>query len=271
MISIPKILNCVRKRIHFILEFTTWYIYSNACNTSLGITRPWQEETIGLTAVGVFYQFLHNKWQRNIESALRLGFANTYVEVDLVPKQGQLHMHNGLLTRYAKFRVAECRERFPRHKLQRKPRVSNPAMHHDAWRTCRHTCRDRQPTVAGKSFAAFPAHAQSSILRITGATCRATSQAYRLIGFPTYQGTMKIFDKFFDVNQSILVNKLSRCWWFETFQHPSDVTVLIHLAQHFKFPLTWIANSKNKRGHISWHNTYINAGHADKGILNGNR
>ena len=35
-----------------------------------------------------------------------------------------------------------------------------------AWRTCRDACRDRLPTVAGKTFPAFPAHAQPAILRI---------------------------------------------------------------------------------------------------------
>ena len=39
---------------------------------------------------------------------------------------------------------------FPRHRLQRKP--------------CRDACRDRLPAVAGKTFPAFPAHAQTSIL-----------------------------------------------------------------------------------------------------------
>ena len=36
----------------------------------------------------------------------------------------------------------ECRERFPRHRLQRKLLVSDPGMHHDA-------CRDHWPAVAG--------------------------------------------------------------------------------------------------------------------------
>ena len=35
-----------------------------------------------------------------------------------------------------------------------------------AWRTCRDACRDRWPAVAGKTFPAIPAHAQSAILRI---------------------------------------------------------------------------------------------------------
>ena len=35
-----------------------------------------------------------------------------------------------------------------------------------ASRTCRDACRDRLPAVAGKTFPAFPAHAQPAILRI---------------------------------------------------------------------------------------------------------
>ena len=34
----------------------------------------------------------------------------------------------------------ECRERFPRHRFQRKPLVNDPGMHHG---TCRGACRDR--------------------------------------------------------------------------------------------------------------------------------
>ena len=35
-----------------------------------------------------------------------------------------------------------------------------------AWRTCRDACRDPQPAVAGKTFPAFPAHAQPAIVCI---------------------------------------------------------------------------------------------------------
>ena len=57
----------------------------------------------------------------------------------------------------------ECRERFPRHWLQMKPLVSDPGMHYG---TCRDVCQDRWPTVAGKTFPAFPAHAKPAILFI---------------------------------------------------------------------------------------------------------
>ena len=35
-----------------------------------------------------------------------------------------------------------------------------------ASRMCRDACRDRYPAVAGETFPAFPAHAQTAILRI---------------------------------------------------------------------------------------------------------
>ena len=57
----------------------------------------------------------------------------------------------------------ECREHFPRHRLQRKPQVSDPGMHHG---TCRDACRDRLRAMAGKTFPVFLAHAQPAILRI---------------------------------------------------------------------------------------------------------
>ena len=45
---------------------------------------------------------------------------------------------------------------FPRRRIQRKPQVSDPGMHHG---TCRDACRDCLPAVAGKTFPTFPAHA----------------------------------------------------------------------------------------------------------------
>ena len=40
----------------------------------------------------------------------------------------------------------------PPHRIQRKPRVTDPGMCRDAWRDC-------LPAVAGKTFPAFPTHA----------------------------------------------------------------------------------------------------------------
>ena len=47
----------------------------------------------------------------------------------------------------------QCQEHFPRHRLQRKPLVSDPGMHHGMW------CMSGSLTaMAGKTFPAFPAH-----------------------------------------------------------------------------------------------------------------
>ena len=61
----------------------------------------------------------------------------------------------------------DCRERFPRHRRQRKPLVSDPGMHHG---TCvKHVpwCMPGSLTRGGgEMFPSFPAHAQPAILRI---------------------------------------------------------------------------------------------------------
>ena len=53
----------------------------------------------------------------------------------------------------------ECRERFPRHRLQRKPLVSDPGMHHG-------TCVTHVSCCMSGSFPTFPVHAQPAILRM---------------------------------------------------------------------------------------------------------
>ena len=50
----------------------------------------------------------------------------------------------------------ECRESFPRHRLQKKLLVNDPRMHHATSRTCRDACRNRKPAVMGKKFPAIP-------------------------------------------------------------------------------------------------------------------
>ena len=54
----------------------------------------------------------------------------------------------------------ECRERFPRHRYQRKPLGSDPGMH-------RGTCvTHATPRWWGKTFPAFPVHVQTAIFHI---------------------------------------------------------------------------------------------------------
>ena len=64
----------------------------------------------------------------------------------------------------------ERRERFPRHRLQRKPLVSDPSMHHGSCVTHMPWCMSRSQTRGGgenvPGIPAFPAHAQPAILRI---------------------------------------------------------------------------------------------------------
>ena len=48
---------------------------------------------------------------------------------DVVTRGSLWCRSHGPLTRYVKL-CQECRERLPRHRLQRKPVVSNPGMHH---------------------------------------------------------------------------------------------------------------------------------------------
>ena len=59
----------------------------------------------------------------------------------------------------------ECRERFPRHRLQRKPPVSDPGMHHV---TCRDACQDPALTSGDReNVPSIPGlNAQPAILRI---------------------------------------------------------------------------------------------------------
>ena len=61
----------------------------------------------------------------------------------------------------------ECRERFPRHRRQRKPLVNDPGMHRNTCVTHVPWCMSGSLTRGGgKTFPAFPAHVQPAILRI---------------------------------------------------------------------------------------------------------
>ena len=61
----------------------------------------------------------------------------------------------------------ECRERFPHNRLQRKRLVNDPGMHHGTCVTHVPWCISGSLTRGfGKTFPAFPAHAQPAILLI---------------------------------------------------------------------------------------------------------
>ena len=58
--------------------------------------------------------------------------------------------HHGPLDKYVKLRMPwECRERFPRHRFQRKPLVSDPGIHHGTWVTHVPWCMSRSLTRGG--------------------------------------------------------------------------------------------------------------------------
>ena len=60
----------------------------------------------------------------------------------------------------------ECRERFSHHWVQRKPRVSDPDMHHGTCVTHMPWCMSGSLTRGdGETFSQVPAHAQPAILR----------------------------------------------------------------------------------------------------------
>ena len=61
----------------------------------------------------------------------------------------------------------ECQERFPRHRLQRKPLVIDPGMHHGTCVTHVSWCMSGSLTRGGgETSPSCPAHAQLAILRI---------------------------------------------------------------------------------------------------------
>ena len=60
----------------------------------------------------------------------------------------------------------ECQERFPRHRLQRKPLVSDPGMHHGTCVTHVPRCMSGSLTRdGGENVPGIPVHAQPPILR----------------------------------------------------------------------------------------------------------
>ena len=81
------------------------------------------------------------------------------------------YLEHGPLTRCVKLWFAyarrECREHFPNRWLQRKTLVSDPGMHHGTCVTHMPWCMSGSLTRGGgKTFPAFPAHAQPAISRI---------------------------------------------------------------------------------------------------------
>ena len=81
-------------------------------------------------------------------------WVTTVCQIDSFPHRAVTTMHFGVLTYFVRsmgllpdtqnwgLRMRrECRERFHRHRLQRKPLVSDPGMHHGKWRLARAVMR----------------------------------------------------------------------------------------------------------------------------------
>ena len=93
----------------------------------------------------------------------------------------------------------ECRERFPRHRLQRKPLVSDPVMHHGTCVTHVSCLKSGSLTHSGGENAtpAFPAHVQPTILRIcqeAHGMFYLTSSSHMTVSVPithVYKGRLK--------------------------------------------------------------------------------
>ena len=84
----------------------------------------------------------------------------------VLPASGPLH---GPLTRCVKLRLAHAPRMpgtFSPTPTSKETDITIPAITARAWHTCRDAYRDHLPSVAGKTFPAFPAHAQHAILRI---------------------------------------------------------------------------------------------------------
>ena len=97
----------------------------------------------------------------------------------------------------------ECRERLPWHRLQRKPLVSDPGMHHDTCVTQVLWCMLGSLTRGGgENVPAFPAHAQPAILRIWQEAHGRT----RLIPFVLYF-TYQIWTKYPSIGKCISFNR----------------------------------------------------------------
>ena len=98
-----------------------------------------------LFCLKIHHYFCHRIWLQNVISAIVKGKLLKYTLniLNLTTMRRSTNIRilsyvnicfHGPLTRYVKlcfFHMSpECRERFPRHRLQRKPLVSDPVMHH---------------------------------------------------------------------------------------------------------------------------------------------
>ena len=114
--------------------------YSKECLVYLSI-----DMTLGL-----------EEWDRFICSYVPRLIHSTLMSMGLIPN-----------TQNCGFRMRrECREPFPRHRLQKKPLVNDPGMHHGMCVTHVPWCMSGSLTRGGgEKIPAFPVHAQPAISR----------------------------------------------------------------------------------------------------------
>ena len=193
------------------------------------------------------------------------------VLVHLAPTSISMAVSQGSLTRHVKLRIAharECRERFPRHRLQKKPLVSDPSMHHGtcithmpwcmsgslaravAWKRSRHSRRMRSPQLYESSKipmgSTLKIRASKSLESLEVDIIRPSK---RTTVYMFYNGLIlqqkswvKIICKMWDANFICLQNRW-RC-----FRPVCSHTLSMHVFVHW---LTW-PNIMRRQAEDSW-------------------
>ena len=138
----------------------------------------------------------------------------------------------------------ECRERFDRHGLQRKPLVCDPGMHHSTCFTHALWCRSGSLTRgAGKTFPAFPAPAQPTILRICQEAHCVRFCKYFALGYLEGLGVWILLEKrgteaHVHANQFTQVADWSSFGEILGIPDPSTTTdIILYAGRHNNIPL----------------------------------
>ena len=137
----------------------------------------------------------------------------------------------------------ECRERFPRHRIQWKPLISDPGMHQGTCVTYVPWCMSgSQTSGGGKNVPGIPGACATRnfaylergqwhghTLSFTGPMC-GKSSAFQHNGL-----IIKIFCCFFGVTLNRLLNKQLSSWWNQTpFYHVTSPYRTIYVSNCFK-------------------------------------
>ena len=116
--------------------------------------------------------------------------------------------------------LRESRERCPRHRLQRKPLVSNPGMHHGTCITHVPWCMSGSLTRVGKeNVPGIPANAQPAFLRIWQEAHNTMAWKYApyhwpfSVNYTRKRSVMRSLDGFIVISLKELLHKLSSRRW----------------------------------------------------------